>query len=297
MKSNISNKEINSGKKIIDTLLISNPRLLPFYLKNDFPKYKNFLPDINKYGLWLSKKSIKKINSNQKFDKIFLLYNGLAAGGKDSIYYEIINLYPKILFKIISATTRPIRNDEKENVDHYFYTEEQFKLAIKKNEFFEYIKRGDSYYGLPKKSLDNAFNQPEPIIFAQLEMSSWLKIEKYLESLKDTKTLVIKIFIMPDMSFDKYLSWLKEKRVNDDLESRINKSGWEIQKAAQKADFIITNRIRENIPTLTYTAKTIINQLIEIAKLTNFKKLSTPTNNLNFTKNVPSIIKTHDSID
>ena len=296
MKSNISKKEIDSGKKIINTLLVSNPRLLPFYLKNDLPKYKNFLPDINKYGLWLSKKSIKKINSNQKFDKIFLLYNGLAAGGKDSIYYEMINLYPKIFFKTISATTRPIRNDEKENIDHYFYTEEQFKLAIKNNEFLEYIKRGDSYYGLPKKSLDNAFNQPEPIIFAQLEMSSWSKIEKYLKSLKHLKTLVIKIFIIPDMNFDKYLSWLKEKRVNDDLESRINKSGWEIKKAAQRADFIITNRIRENIPTLTYTAKTIINQLIETAKLSDFKKIRTPTDNLIPTIDVENIITIHDSI-
>jgi guanylate kinase len=297
MKSNISKKEIDSGKKIIDTLLVSNPRLLPFYLKNDLPKYKKFLPDINKYGLWLSSKITKKNKIAQKYDKIIFLCSGLAASGKDSIYNEMIKLCPDLFFKTVTATSRPSRENEVNEVDHYFLKNiDDFKQGIKNQEYLEFIKRGENYYGLPKKSLYHALLQPIPIIYCQIEMSGWSNLEKYISSLKNKNILIIKCFIFPDMSMSEYINWLTQKRVGEDLDSRINKSGWEIKKAAQKVDLIITNRIRENIPTLTYTAKTILNQIIETANLTDIKKFSTPTDNLKFTIDIEKIIDSHDSI-
>lgn len=297
MKPNITQREIDSGKKIVSILSSSNPRLLPSQLKNDFKKYANFTPDINKYGLWFHTDFLKKIKTKQKFDKVFLLYNGLAASGKDSIYREMTSLLPEFMFKTVSATSRPIREDEVIDVDHYFYTKKQFKTALKNNDFFEYIKRGDTYYGLPKKSLEFAFNQSKPVIFSQLEMSAWSKIEEYIKSLKNQKILIIKLFITTDMNFHEYLTWLEKKRVNDDLESRINKTGWEIKKAPEKSDIIVTNRVRENIPTVTYSAKTIINQIIESANLVDFPKFLTPTDNLKPTNNTKEIINAHDSIE
>lgn len=296
MKPNISQTEIQSGKKIINTLLKSNPRLLPYYLKNIIPEYQNFLPDANKYGLWFSKK-FSKNNKNQKYDKIIFLYNGLTASGKDSIYQEMINLNPNLFFKTITATSRPLRENEINEVDHFFYKNNQeFEQALKNNEFLENIKRGETYYGLPKKSINYAFNQPKPIIYCEIEMSGWSKLEKYISSL-NKNILIIKAFVFPDMTMSEYLDWIKQKRIGEDLESRINKSGWEIQKATQKTDFIITNRIRENIPTLTYIAKTIINQLIKTANLPNFPKFLTPTDKFKKTKDIKKIISLHDSIN
>ena len=126
-------------------------------------------------------------------------------------------------------------------------------------------------------------------------MSGWSKLEKYIKS-QNLNVLIIKEFIMPDMSVSEYINWLTTNRLGEDLESRINKSGWEIQKAATKANIILTNRIRENIPTLNYLAKTIINQLIEIGDLSNFPKLKTPTDNLEPTSDVLNIINQHDQI-
>jgi guanylate kinase len=292
MKSNISTKEINSGKEIINQLFEDNPRILPCFLKKVVSKYQKFTPDIKKYGLWLSKKKKSKINSP---DKILFLVGGLAASGKDSIYNEMVNLTPNLFHKAITATSRPPREGEINEIDYFFYKTNDFLKSLKNDEFLEFIKRGDSYYGLPKKSIDYAFNQPKPIIYCQIEMSGWTKLEKYVKS-KNPNVLIIKEFIFPDMTVSEYVEWLKEKRVNEDLDSRINKSGWEIKKAASKADFILTNRIRENIPTLTYLAKTVINQIKEISQHPDIPVYQTPTDNLPKNKNTEEIINSHDSI-
>lgn len=292
MKSNLSPKDIANGKKVIDTILIKNPRLIPLYLQEIIPKYQKFLPDIKKYGLWCCPKIIE--NTNLKYDKIILLINGLAAAGKDSLYQEMTNLYPNLFFKTVTATSRPPRENETNEIDYFFYQPKIFLNSIKNKEFLEFIKRGETYYGLPKKSIDHAFNQPKPVIYCQIEMSGWSKLEKYIKS-KNLNTLIIKGFIMPDMSLSEYLNWLTEQRISEDLESRINKSGWEIQKAASKADIIITNRIRNNLPTLEYLAKTVINEIINISNL-NIPKFKIITDHLKQNSNPKEIISTHDSL-
>ncbi|MCW1949398.1 MAG: hypothetical protein KIH89_003075 [Candidatus Shapirobacteria bacterium] len=292
MKSNISTKDINAGKKVIENLLVKNPRLIPYYLKEILPKYKKFSPNIYKYGLWCCH---QKLSKNLKYDKIIFLVSGLAAAGKDSIYQEMTNLIPDMFFKTITATSRPLRENETDGIDYFFYQTNEFIRSLKNNEFLEFIKRGETYYGLPKKSLDFAFNQPKPIIYCQIEMSGWSKLEKYIKS-KKLNVLIIKEFIMPDMSVSEYISWLTNNRLGEDLESRINKSGWEIQKAATKANIILTNRIRENIPTLNYIAKTVINQLIETANLTEFTPFKTIADTLSNTHQIEEIISAHDNI-
>ncbi len=294
MKSNISNKEINSGSKTINLLQKSNPLLSPHILKKFISEYKNFKPQINQYGLWFSTKYNQKIST--KYDKIVFLLNGLAASGKDSIFNEMGKLNPNLFFKTITATSRFPREKETDEVDYFFYKNiSNFKSAIKKKEFIEYVKRGNTYYGLPKKSFDYAFNQPKPIIYCQIEMSGWPNLIQYLNSL-NKNILIIKAFILPNMDISEYLVWLVKNRGKEDIESRINKSGWELSKAPQQANFIIINRINPKIPTLTYTAKTIINLLIPFIKKPKIKKYPTPTDSLEFTQDVSKIVKNHNSI-
>ncbi len=293
MKSNLSQKEINAGMQTIDLLTKNNILLSPHTLKKVIPSYKKFIPNINQYGLWFNQKFTKKID---KYDKIFFLLNGLAASGKDSIYHEMVNLTPKLFYKTVTATSRTARKSEIDKIDYHFYTNvSKFKSDIKKNKFIEFLDRNGVYYGLPKISIDNAFKQPNPIIYCQIEMSGWEKLEKYLFSLKK-KTLIIKAFILPHMNINHYLKWLEQNRIGEDTNSRINKSGWELTAAPKKADFIISNRINPKIPTLIYSAKSIINYLLQFFKNPSINKFSLPTDDLKNTNNPSNIIKTHDSI-
>jgi len=294
MKSNLSQKEIKSGKKIIDLLQKDNVLLSPHTLTEIIPDYQKFIPHINQYGIWLSKSFLK--HKNHKYDKIFFIVNGLAASGKDSLHQEMVKLAPNLFYKTVTATSRPPREGETNGIDYHFYSNlPEFKLDIKKNKFIEFLNRNGTYYGLPKLSIDNAFKQVNPIIYCQIEMSGWQKLEKYVLS-QSENILILKAFVLPHMDITRYLNWLIQNRVGEDIESRINKSGWELKTAPQKANFIISNRINPNIPTLTYSAKSIINYLLQFLKKPPIKKFLTPTDKLKFTEKVLDIIKLHNTI-
>ena len=51
----------------------------------------------------------------------------------------------------ISHTTRTPRPNEVNGKDYYFVSEEDFNYLIKENEFYEYAKIFDNYYGTLKK--------------------------------------------------------------------------------------------------------------------------------------------------
>lgn len=261
MKSNISKKEINSGKEIIDKLSKLDPKLLPHSLKDIISDYKKFTQHDDKHGLWSSTKTKHK-KFNQKYDKILLLLSGITAGGKDAIRQEMDKLYPNLFLKTVTATSRPKRDGEIHGKDYYFInSHKEFRQSIKNNELFEYIKRGDSFYGLPRKSLEDALKHPCPIICSQIELSSWSKIEKYIYNITEANILVVKIFIMPEMSFSEYKKWLAINR-DDEMESRLNKTGWEIKKAAKKSHFILINKIEKTKKSLTKTAKSTADHLL-----------------------------------
>lgn len=265
MKSNISKKDINSGKEIIEKLSKLNPKLLPHKLKEIIPEYQKFSPHLSKYGLWSSSKTKNK-KFNQKYNKILLLLSGITASGKDAIRQEVERLAPNLFSKSITATSRPPREGEINGQDYFFYENHQiFRQSIKDGEFLEFIKRGETYYGLPKKSLETSINHPNPVIFSQIEMSGWSKTEKYI-SQANQNIFILKIFVLPEMNFSNYQNWLIKKRSDNDLESRLNKTGWELKKAPKKADFIISNQIKKGTDSLTKTAQTIIDQLTELLK-------------------------------
>ncbi|MPM74350.1 Guanylate kinase [bioreactor metagenome] len=299
MKSNISKKDIESGKNIIELLQQKNPKLLPHQLQDIISEYKKFSVSLEKFGIWTSPKSRSK-KFKQKYSKVILLFSGVTAGGKDAIREEIEILAPNLFKKTVTGTSRPPREGEIEGKDYFFFeSSKSFRTSIKNQEFLEYIKRGEHFYGLPKKSLNEALTSKSPVVYSQIEMSGWSKTEKYLNTISQSQTLILKVFVLPDMNFNDYQKWLIEKRTNEDIDIRLAKTGWEIKKAPKKADFIVTNRIREDKKFLSLTAKAIINQISEILDFPtfpNFPNEFTIDPQLKKSKNIEAILSFHDSI-
>ena len=81
--------------------------------------------------------------------KIFVLL-GESGSGKDTIAREVLN---NNLSRVVTTTTRQIRENESEGIDYYFISEDDFKIKIENNEFIEFNKFKTWYYGLTKQSL------------------------------------------------------------------------------------------------------------------------------------------------
>jgi guanylate kinase len=78
---------------------------------------------------------------------------GKAGSGKDAILNELAKLSSSF-HKIISYTTRPRREGEKEGEDYFYLTNEQFQSAIASGEMLEWTRFNNWNYGSSIEQLD-----------------------------------------------------------------------------------------------------------------------------------------------
>ena len=94
-------------------------------------------------------------------------------------------------FKIsISHTTRKPRANEVDSVDYFFITKDEFEKKIKNNEFYEFAKIFDNYYGTSKKSVNDLQDKNFNILF-DIDWQGTNQLSKYKE------LNLVKIFILP----------------------------------------------------------------------------------------------------
>jgi guanylate kinase len=86
--------------------------------------------------------------------KIFALY-GPSASGKSEIQQELTR---SGLQKIITATTRPPRQNEQAGVHYIFMNDLQFEAHADANHFIEWTRYNGQYYGTLKSSIDEILN-------------------------------------------------------------------------------------------------------------------------------------------
>ena len=87
-----------------------------------------------------------------------LILSSPSGAGKTTLTKKIQQKYQN--FKIsVSHTTRKARSNEVEGIDYFFIDHEEFKKKIKNNEFYEYAKIFDNYYGTSKNSVNLLFKK------------------------------------------------------------------------------------------------------------------------------------------
>ena len=91
----------------------------------------------------------------------------------------------------VSYTTRKPRINEIDSQDYHFVSEEKFKSLIKNNEFLEYAKVFNNYYGTVKSPVINNLNKGKKLIFD----IDWQGTEQIKE--KKLQYKLITFFILP----------------------------------------------------------------------------------------------------
>jgi len=95
--------------------------------------------------------------------KLFLLV-GPSGSGKSSVLSALKKDHTEFVYPL-SATTRAMREGEKEGEIYHFYTVEEFKDGIEKGEFLEWaVVHQDHYYGLIKKPLLEALEAGKTVV-------------------------------------------------------------------------------------------------------------------------------------
>lgn len=126
------------------------------------------------------------IKTNNK--GLLIVVSGPSGAGKDTICQKLIKENSNIWMSI-SMTTRKPRPLEKDGVDYFFVSSEEFENKINDNTFLEYASYNDNYYGTPKDKVEEKLNEGKDVILV-IDINGAINIKKIIPS-------ALFIFIMP----------------------------------------------------------------------------------------------------
>ncbi|MCK8818217.1 guanylate kinase [Natroniella sulfidigena] len=139
-----------------------------------------------------------------------IVLSGPSAVGKGTVLSFLLEEYDDICYSV-SATTREPREGEEDGIDYFFMSTKKFKSLIKKNEFIEWAKVHNNYYGTPKKYVEETLASGRDVIL-EIDIQG-------AKQVKDSFAEGIFVFLAPPSL--------------DELESRIYGRGTESEKAIE----------------------------------------------------------------
>jgi len=166
-------------------------------------------------------------------DGIVVVLSSPSGAGKTTLVKKIAE---EKNFKIsISYTTRKPRTNEINGKDYFFISEEEFENLIKNQEFLEYAKVFENYYGSPKKKVFEKLNKGENVIFD----IDWQGTEQIKSQKLNYK--LITFFILPPTKSELF-NRLKNRDMKDKniVEERMKQFDEDIEHW-ENYDFVVIN--------------------------------------------------------
>ncbi len=99
-----------------------------------------------------------------------------SGGGKDSVINALLKILPNSA-RFVTTTSRPPRPGNKNGVDYFFISKEQFENGVKNEEFLEYNVYSGNYYGTEKKRLSESLEKYD-LAFTQIEVNGKHNLDK-----------------------------------------------------------------------------------------------------------------------
>ena len=124
---------------------------------------------------------ISQISIQTENNKKPLIILGPSGVGKDTIINMLLNKYPKIFYKLVSFTTRKIREGEKEGIDYFYITKEKFQEKKNENKLIGIQEYNDNFYASDKSKLDELMKKGEKIIILNYNIETANKVKDELD--------------------------------------------------------------------------------------------------------------------
>lgn len=167
-------------------------------------------------------------------DGKLIIFSAPSGSGKSTIINYLLEQGLKLKFSI-SATSRAPRGEEKDGVEYYFLSPEDFRKRIAAGDFLEYEEvYTDKFYGTLKSEVERIFKEGNNVIF-DVDVVGGCNIKKYYGN------RALSVFIQPP-SVEELRRRLVSRNTDSPevIESRLAKAEYELGFAKQ-FDVVIVN--------------------------------------------------------
>ncbi len=141
-------------------------------------------------------------------DGIIVILSSPSGAGKTTLVNLIVE--KKKFINSVSHTTRKPRSNEVDGKDYFFVNDEQFENLIKKDEFLEYAKVFNNFYGSTKKPVLKNLEKGNNVIFD----IDWQGTEQI--RFQNIKYKMITFFVLPPSK-----EILYERLTNRDMKDKL----------------------------------------------------------------------------
>ncbi|RLL45266.1 guanylate kinase [Oceanobacillus piezotolerans] len=163
---------------------------------------------------------------------ILFVLSGPSGVGKGTVRKRLFEKATDLKYSI-SMTTRNRRPSEKDGVDYFYKSTEEFEALIAQNELLEYAKYVNNYYGTPRKYVEETLAKGSDV-FLEIEVQGAMQVKQNFPE-------GVFIFLFPPS-----LEELKNRIVNRGTESeelvlnRLKEASKEIE-MMEAYDYVVVN--------------------------------------------------------
>lgn len=175
-----------------------------------------------------------------------IIYSGPSGAGKGTVKELFFNSENLNLVYSVSATTRSPRKNEKNGIDYFFLSREEFEKWIKEHKFLEWAEYVGNLYGTPAHYVDKLLNEGKNVVL-EIEVEG---VKQVLAKRPDA----ISIFLVPPSI--------------DELELRLTKRGTDskevISKRIERAKYEMSLHKMFKYVVVNHSPETAAEEIIDI---------------------------------
>ncbi len=163
-----------------------------------------------------------------------IIFSAPSGAGKTTIVKYLLRNVANLEFSISAASRQP-RGREVNGMDYHFFTVDEFKTKIAKDDFVEWEEvYKDNFYGTLKAEVEKAWNQGKTVVF-DVDALGGINLKKIFGK------NALSIFIKPPSLFV-LEQRLKNRRTEtpEQIKMRLDKANEEISHA-ESFDYVLLN--------------------------------------------------------
>lgn len=164
-----------------------------------------------------------------------IIFSAPSGSGKSTIINRLMKHEELRMVFSVSCTSRPPRGEERDGVEYFFVTPDEFRRRIRNDEFLEYEEvYKDRYYGTLKRQVESQLDRGENVVL-DVDVKGGCNVKEYYGD------RALSVFIQPP-SVEELRKRLTGRATDapDVIEDRIARASFELTFAG-RFDRVVVN--------------------------------------------------------